>query len=177
MKTLLMTGLLGASLILAQGPPGPPPSDLVKSYLALTDAQIQSLTQIRQQGASSRMSAMQEIRTKQQALHEALVKGGASATTLGQFLLDIQALQKKISDLDGSDRQLALNVLNDAQKTKVTALQSAADLAPTIGQAAALGLLDRPANAPAPGPMMHAPGPMMHAPGPMMQQQHSRPGM
>jgi len=171
---LIVAGLAGGTLLWGQGP-GAPPTDLVKSYLTLTDAQIQSLTQIRQQGASSRMSIMQDIHTKQQALHDALDKGGASAMTLGQYLLDIQALQKKISDLDTTDRQLALNVLNDAQKTKVAALQTAADLAPTIGQAQALGLLTRPANAAgAPGgPGM---GPMMQrGPAPMMQRMH--PGM
>jgi Spy/CpxP family protein refolding chaperone len=153
MKTkLTLTLALAASMAWAQMPgPRLPPTDLVKSYLTLTDAQITSLTQIRQQGAESRRTAMQDIHTKQQALHDALDKGTGDATSLGRLLLDIQALQKKIADMDKSDQQLALNILTPPQKTQLKALQDAANLQPTIGQAAGLGLLDRPAQNAMPG--------------------------
>jgi len=186
-KTLTILFACAASMAWAQGPgpgfgPGAPPSDLIKTYLNLTDAQIASLTQIRQQGGESRRTLSQDIRTKQQALHDALDKGTADATALGRLLLDIQTLQKKIADLDKSDQQLALNILTPAQKPLLKALQDAANLQPTIGQAAGLGLLDRPANAPLPGmgPGMPGMGPRMGpgmgmgGPGGMMMR--SRPG-
>jgi hypothetical protein len=149
------------------GAPPAPSLTEVTAYLKLTDAQVTSLTAIRQAEATANRTTMQDIQTKQKALHDALSSGKADALTLGNLLLDIQALQKKIADSHTSTQTQAVAVLTEAQKPLLKALQDAANLQPTIQQAGFLGLLTPPAGAgPGMGPMMGGPS-MMGGPGMM----------
>lgn len=147
------------------GPGGAPGIDQVKSYLGLTDAQVQSLQQLQQQQREATRATHEEIGTKSRALHEAIAGGSADAASLGRQLLEIEALRKKIEQSLTTYRAQAAATLTADQKTKLTALDTAAKLQPTIGQAASLGLLAppaRPAGAFGPGGFGHRP---MHGPG------------
>lgn len=154
MKTsrYIISMLVAGWVLCAQpGPPmgGLPPVDEVKTYLTLTDAQIQSLQQLRQQEAETAKGDMDTIRAKQTALRTAV--NGNDAATAGRLLLEIEALRKRGADTHTQYRTQAIAVLTAAQKTKLTALQDALKLQPAIGQALGLNLLtppDPPANAP-----------------------------
>jgi len=145
-RAFLPLVVLGAAV--AQVPPGPPPLDELKAYLNLTDSQIQSLQQIRQQAITSQQTVFAQIQSKQQALHDLLEKGTSDALAVGKLMLDIRALQKQIEQAMTASRTQAVNSLTTEQKTKLAALEQAAKLRPAIEQATLLGLLE----APLPGP-------------------------
>lgn len=128
------------------GPGGWAGVDQVKSYLTLTDAQVQSLQQLQQQQREATRATHEEIGTKMRALREAVAEGSTDASALGRQLLEIEALRKKIEQSLTTYRTQAAATLTADQKTKLAALDSAAKLQPTIGQATALGLLTPPSR-------------------------------
>lgn len=151
-----MIGLLALSAGLMLGQPaGTPPQPNVtdiKAYLGLTDAQVTSLTQLLQTERQSVQSLMQQVGQKRQALDAALKAGTSNAATLGQFLLDIQALEKQIEQKRTDSRTQALAVLTADQKTKLNALSAAEQLLPSIREAGMLNLLAPPQGAGPGGP-------------------------
>jgi len=122
----------------------------ITAYLTLNPTQVSQLQEIQTKLMTSTQSTAQSIDTKQQALQTALQKGGSSAATLGQMLLDIETLRKQLTDARTAANTSALLVLNADQKTKVKALDAASQLAPDIHEAVMLNLLLPPANAPGP---------------------------
>jgi Spy/CpxP family protein refolding chaperone len=154
MKLLVIATAAFAATMFAQGPggpgrqAGPPPTDKIKAYLGLTDAQIQQLQALQQQKATTLQSTFQEIAQKQNSLQQQLASGSANAAALGTLLLDVENLRKKISQTDSTFQAQAVKLLDSAQTAKLKALQDAANLAPTIGQAGALQLLVPPENQP-----------------------------
>src|SRR5260221_7653625 len=80
-----------AACLLAQPPAGGPghrprPNhDQIKSYLNLTDAQVQALEQIQQQQMDSARPMMTQIGQKHAALNDMLQKGGADPTAVGKL--------------------------------------------------------------------------------------------
>lgn len=162
MKKNIAGSLLTLTLtLLAQAPPngpGAPPVDLVRSYLTLTDVQVQQLQQIRQAEATANQTAFQSMQQKQQQLNTALRGGSTDASALGRLLLEIEALRKQVQTNQTTFHNQAVNALNAAQKTKLQTLDEAAKLGPTIQQAAGLGLVTPP-TPPAGGPQNGPPGP------------------
>ncbi|MBZ5583187.1 MAG: hypothetical protein LAQ30_13480 [Acidobacteriia bacterium] len=152
---LALTVLAVAGWAQSGNPPAPPITDL-QTYLSLTDAQVQSLQNIQTQLRTSTASLRQQISQKEQGLRTALAAGSSSAATLGQFLLDIQGLQKQITQAQAGVQTQAAAVLTDAQKTKLQALSAAAQLQPQIREAEMVGLITPPQNSGVPGmgPMM-----------------------
>ena len=145
-----------ATALSAQTQPQTPSTADIQKYLSLTDAQVQSLQQLRTQQRQANQSAFQEIQQKEQNLKTQLASGTADAASLGQILLDIQSLRKSIQSSETTYNTQALAVLNADQKTKLAALQAAEALRPQIMQATMLNLLTPPANAgggPGMGPM------------------------
>jgi Spy/CpxP family protein refolding chaperone len=126
---------------------GSPPVDELKQYLALTDAQVQALQQIRQQQAQANQSTFQEMAQKRQALQTQIRAGSNDAAALGKLLIDIEALRKRVADSDDVYQAQSVAVLTADQKTRLNALVEARKLQPVIGQAASLGLLARPEGA------------------------------
>jgi Spy/CpxP family protein refolding chaperone len=157
--------------VLAQGPFGPrgmrapragpqsPALDELKAYLNLTDAQIQSLQQARQQAMTGQQTVFTQVRDKHQALRDLLDKGTSDAAAVGKLMLDIRALQKQVASAMTASHTQALSFLTAEQKTKLAALEQAAKLRTAIDQAARLGLLE----APAPG-LVGPMGPMRFGP-------------
>ncbi len=140
--------ILAAMCAWAQ-PTGPALSQL-KTYLSLTDSQIQSIQNVQTNLRSSTATVRQQIAAKQRDLNTAIRSGSASASTLGQFLLDIQALQKQITDAEASARTQMLTILTPAQQALLQKLVDAEELQPTIREAEMLGLI-APAAGPGPG--------------------------
>lgn len=130
----------------------------MKTYLALTDSQVQELQNIRSQVRSSASTLRQQIAEKQRSLNEAVAAGSSSAAELGQYLLDIQSLRKQISDAEAGVQAQAVAVLTADQKAKLQTLVDAAALQRNIRQAEALGLIAPLSGAPGPGPRA-TPGP------------------
>lgn len=147
MKTAIVALTLLAVSAWAQ-PAAPPQPGIpqLKAYLTLTDAQVQALQTIQSQLRTSTSAIRQQIADKQTALSTNLAAGGASAAALGQLMLDIQALQKQISDAQAAAQPQAVAVLTPAQQTLLQALVAAAKLQPDIREAEMIGLI-----APAPG--------------------------
>lgn len=154
----------------AFGPRGVPGIDDVKAHLSLTDAQVQSLQQLQQQQREATRATREEIRAKAKALRESVAGGSSDAAALGRQLLEIEALKKKIEQSLTTYRAQAAATLTADQKTKLAALDAAAKLQPTIGQAVVLGLLAppvRPAGAFGPAGFGHGPMRGPGGPGPM----------
>lgn len=178
MKTYqLVAGLVLAAGLMAQpgpgglgpggpgGPQGAPTFTELKAYLTLTDAQVSSLQQLRQQEAEAVKADREAIQAKHVELRAAVEK--SDAATAGRLLIEIEAIRKRIGDIHTRYFNNAVAVLAPAQKTKLQALEEAAKLMPTIGQARALNLLTAPEPPAGAGPRGMGPGGMGMGPGPM----------
>jgi Spy/CpxP family protein refolding chaperone len=169
LNTLLSIAPLAALLVFAQGPgggPGPQSFTDVKTYLNLTDAQIQQIQAARQQSFDSAKTLQSQIQTKDQALRDLLDKGSTDSAAIGKAMLEINALRKQVKAVMDATQVRAVSFLSADQKTKLKALEDAAKLQPAIGQAAGLGLLQPPQGAPG-GPGMRFDGPPHGMPGGM----------
>ena len=148
MNFRLISVTLAATALFAQAPGGPRMHGMsaqgktthVQSYLNLTDAQITSLQQLRQSEMAALKPIFQQIGPLRQSLRTQEQSSSADATAIGKLVLSIQSLE-----------QQALGVLTPAQKTQLTALQSAAALFPTVHEAAGLNLLTPPKGSEGPG--------------------------
>jgi Spy/CpxP family protein refolding chaperone len=154
MKSHFLPLMILTTSLFAQGPAGArqvmmmqPKIDQAQSYLNLTDAQIQSLQQLRQSEKTALAPIMQQIAPLRQSLNTQLNSGSADAATVGKLMLSIQSLEQQMTTSRNSLRDQAQAVLTADQKTRLAALQSAADLMPAIHQAMALNLLSPPAGA------------------------------
>ena len=169
MKIAIVAMTLLAVSAWAQPTASPQPGiTQLKAYLTLTDAQVQALQTIQSQLRTSTSALRQQIADKQTALSTNLAAGGASAAALGQLLLDVQALQKQISDAQAAAQPQAGAVLTPPQQTLLQALLAAAKLQPDIREAEMIGLIAPAAGGGAGGPAGRAGangGPMMAPPG------------
>jgi Spy/CpxP family protein refolding chaperone len=133
--------LLAAGSLLAQHQHGAPPTDAVKAYLNLTDAQIQTLHDIRNQSSQAESAAMQKMQVAQSSMHTMLKGGKPDAMTLGNLMIEIQNQNDSIAKSRATFNAQAVNALTPEQKTKLQALQTAQQLSPTIHEAGVLLLL------------------------------------
>ena len=142
--------------MMAGGPGGmiaavPPTPAALKDALGLNEDQITRLQTLRKEQADTNAASFQTIREKQKSLDDSLKAGGASATVLGQLLLDIDAARRAIKDVDEKYHALALAVLTADQNTKLAQLEAAIRLQPAAQQAIGLNLIQGVAG-PVPGP-------------------------
>lgn len=153
MKRVLLATALCAAAALAQGPGGAnapartPSFDSLKTYLALTDAQVTSLTQLRTQQRTELETLRPSIREKQQAVQTELEKTAPSAATLGQLMIDVKNARAQTTTIAARYRTQAQAVLTDAQRTKLASLDQVAQLRDEVREAMAAGLLAPPTNA------------------------------
>jgi Spy/CpxP family protein refolding chaperone len=145
-KTSLLTTAFLFALASAKAQPPAPSFTEVKTYLALTDAQVTSLNTIHNSERTAAQSIREQMQSKRTAL-ETAISAGTTASAAGQLLLDIEALRKQLTNLNTTYQAQALAVLSDAQKTKLKTLDDAAKLSTSIHQAAALNLLTPPSDA------------------------------
>jgi len=149
LKTLsILAPVFALSVAFAQGPPNPagfaPPVTELKTYMSLTDTQITSITNSNQALMTASRTLMEQIRTKRQGLQDLLAKGSTDAAALGKLLLEIQALEKQVTDNHTKAQTAAVSFLSADQKTKLKALEDASKLREEIGEAARLNLLAAP---------------------------------
>ncbi|MDX2150149.1 MAG: periplasmic heavy metal sensor [Bryobacteraceae bacterium] len=149
--TFIAVMALLATSAFAQGPgsggPGPraaaPRLDSLKEYLSLTDAQVTQLTQLRTQQFEANRGLREELSAKSRALRDLLNAPSPNAAAIGQAMLELQAIRKKLEGSNETRQSQAQNILTAPQKEKLKELEAAAALQDEIRQAAAVGLLDR----------------------------------
>ncbi|HBY64261.1 MAG TPA: hypothetical protein DEH78_30935 [Solibacterales bacterium] len=122
---------------------GTPSLDSLKTYLSLTDAQVAQLTQLRTQQFDANKSLRDELAAKARTLRDQMAAASPNAAAIGQTMLDMQAIRKKLEAANDARQTQALNILTVPQKEKLKTLEEAAALRDEIRQAAAVGLLDR----------------------------------
>ena len=121
--------------------------DALKTFLNLTDSQVQGLQQIQQQERQANRTTLQTIRQNQANLDSMMQKGGADAATVGRLMVENQTLQSSMSKTRDSFSAQAANTLTADQKAKLKTLQDAVALMPAIHQAMGAGLLAPPQGA------------------------------
>ncbi len=141
----------------ASGAPGGQRSlNALKTYLNLSDAQVQQLQQVPLQNRTAPSRVLQQLRPKQQAEDTLLASSAPDLTAVGNAYLAVENLRQQMKQSRDGAHQSALAVLTAAQQAQLQALSDAEKLLPAIGQASALGLLTPPAG----GPGMRGPGMM-----------------
>lgn len=137
--------LLAAGVTLAQGPK---PTDFVpaelKVFLGLSDQQIADLLQAQQKQQQAEQDIWTQIDQKQTALNQLLAQNTTDAASVGQLMIDIDALQKRIPDVSKPSRNQALAVLTPDQVAKLKSLDDALKLQNAAYEAISLNLLDGP---------------------------------
>ena len=136
------------------------PLDQLKTYLNLTDQQLQNLKSIQSDFRDAAGPITQQIRETSQALREAMQQNDTANAAKYQAALD--ALQKDLAALRSQYRVKAVNILTNDQKGKLALLQQALDLMPVAQQAGSLNLLEMPAGG---GPGFRQPGMRGRGPG------------
>src|SRR5580693_6305535 len=113
-----MIAMATAASLMAQHPgPRPEPSlDALKTFLNLTDSQVQGLQQIQQQERQANHATMQTIRQNQANLDSMMQKGSADAAAAGKLLVEIQNLQASMAKTHDSFSAQAANSLTVDQK-------------------------------------------------------------
>jgi len=149
MKKLLAVLLLSGAVLVAQQTspttPAGPSFQAIKDFLGLTDQQVQSLLQLRQDEAQAARQLHEQIRTLEQQLQQKIEAGGP-ANEIGNLVLQIANLRNQLRNLHDQYQDKALALLTADQQAKLAQLEEAAQLAPAIAQARALGLLKGPAG-------------------------------
>jgi protein CpxP len=119
--------------------------DALKTYLALTDAQITQLKDLRKNNFDTNVKpVMDQIHTKQQALRALLQTSNPDSAAVGQLTVEIKALHEQIRSLRANLDKQAAALLTPDQQAKLADLQKAAALLPAIHQAMAVGLIAPP---------------------------------
>lgn len=127
---------------------GPGGLDEIKTYLGLTDAQVQNMQQVRQTANQNLRTTFDQIHTTQTSLRDLLDKGTTDAAAVGKLVLQIETLRKQVEQSQSSVRTQVVAQLTAAQATKLKTLEDAEKLEPAIHGAIALGLLAPPSGSP-----------------------------
>jgi len=166
--TVLFAVLLVAAAVFAQqGPAARTPhrgmvqTDLIKSFLNLSDQQVQDLSGIETSFREAARPLMQQTREKAQTMRQTLQQDPKA--DISQLQSDLANLRTQIKDLHAQYQAQAQKVLTEEQKTSLATLQKALELMPTIHQAMGLNLLERPEGFP--GAFGGAQPFMRHGPG------------
>lgn len=151
--TVLFAVLLVAAAVFAQqGPPAGMPhrgmvqTDLIKSFLNLSDQQLQDLTGIETSFRQAARPLMQQMREKGQTMRQTLQQDPKA--DISQLQADLANLRTQIKDLHAEYQAQAQRVLTEEQKTSLATLQKALELMPAAHQAMGLNLLERPEGFP-----------------------------
>ena len=149
--TAFLAFVLSIGTALAQqGPPpggpgwGAPNLDALKTFLQLSDSQVQGITALQTSFRATVKPIHDQIMTKEQELKQEMAKASPDSAVVAQLMVDIKNLRSQIkTGRDGQQPQL-LALLNDTQKSSLANLQQALSLQQAAHQAAALGLIDAP---------------------------------
>jgi Spy/CpxP family protein refolding chaperone len=131
-----------------RGPMGPGGSpdriEQLKTYLSLTDAQVETLRSAQKQQREAARASFMELRAKQKALRDQTGSGTSDPAAVGQLMLDMQAARAKVrASRQAANDQLVASLTPD-QKAKLQTLKDAAKLAPAVREAMRFGLIEPP---------------------------------
>jgi len=133
-------------------PMQPPDFSALKTYLNLSDVQLQKLMLAREQAATQAdekvKSLMPQIRDQRIALQGLLDTGTNDPAAVGKMMLELHALEKQVQQAGEAARNSQLSVLTAEQRTKFKAIEEAAALPTATRDAMRLGLVPSPRNAP-----------------------------
>lgn len=146
MNKLIFIALTGAAILLGQDGrvvlPRPVPAfDAIQQHLVLAPDQMQKLQTILKTRQDAEQAIWQRISEKQAELHRLLESGSTDALTIGRLQVDIRDLQKQVPGSSEPYIREAVQVLNEAQKTKLAELSKALELQTAAHQAVYLNLL------------------------------------
>ncbi len=120
------------------------PADAAKTYLSLTDSQITGFNAIRQTAQTAAQPILDQLRTKEQALGQAMRATPVDATTIASLQTDINNLRAQLDKIQSDARAQMIATLSTDQQAKLATLTAAAALRPQIDGASMLGLIAGP---------------------------------
>jgi Spy/CpxP family protein refolding chaperone len=118
--------------------------------LTLTDTQVRALTDVQNRKGEAERVIYQQLAEKERALSELLNNNSNDALRIGQLMVEINQIRKKLPINGEPYRSDALNVLTVDQKAKLPALVNAMKLQSAGWQAISLNLIDSPEQQPIP---------------------------
>lgn len=151
MKRLVVCMLAFAGMLAAQpGPPagfepGGPRLQGLQEYFGLTDAQLDQLKANRKALFEEVKTVAEEAHKLRMQLRESIDNAEVTDAQLGALLRQAERVQARIKTAHEAKNAEAVALINQwGYGDKLKQLQSAAEVGPLVGQAAALGLIDRP---------------------------------
>jgi arsenate reductase-like glutaredoxin family protein len=96
MKTPIVLTLLAAAVGFAQPPAATPSFTELKTYLNLSDTQLNSITAANTAARTANRALADQAHTKQQALQTTITNGSTDAAAIGKAVLEIAAIRKQL---------------------------------------------------------------------------------
>lgn len=153
MKRLVVCMLAFAGMLAAQaGPPagfepGGQRLQGLQEYFGLTDTQLDELKANRKALFEEVKVVAEEARTLRTQLRESIDNAEVTDAQLGALVRQVEQVHARIKAIHEAKNAEAVALINQwGYGDKLEQLQSAAEVGPLVGQAAALGLIDRPAG-------------------------------
>jgi hypothetical protein len=121
-----------------------PGTDAIKEALNLSDAQVAALEENNQALREAMHTVFEQSREKHKALETELEAANPNPTIVGQMVIDTHQARKQADDMRAEYREKALAMLDEQQKSALTALVEGKEKSPALFQAGALNLVDGP---------------------------------
>ena len=118
--------------------------DQLKQYLVLTEAQVSSLDQLRQNRTQQEQAIYRQISEKQRQMYALLQQGSNDAVAIGRLMVDVNNLQRQLPLKGDTYRAEVLALLTPPQKAKLPGLTEALKLQSSAWQAIELNRIDNP---------------------------------
>lgn len=139
-----MGGMQGPGMM-AQGPgQGQAGLDALKTYLGLTDAQVEQMRTLRKQHAEDMQPTAAAIRAKAQELRQLMQTANPDPARVGALTVELKQLRDKAAAARSTLNDQIKAVLTAAQQTKLKDLEAAAKLGQAVRQAIGIGLIEAP---------------------------------
>lgn len=157
MRNLLISMALCSGLLLAQGPmgggmgprsgmrgPGAAGTAALKTYLGLTDAQVEQIQTLRKQRAEALQPEAAALRAKALELRQLMQTASPDAAKVGDLTVELKQLREQAAAERSSANDQIKAVLTADQQAKLKDLEAAAKLGPAVQQAIGAGLIEAP---------------------------------
>ena len=150
-KRIFALAVLSLSSMVAQDPGNliAPPViqnrwDQLKQFLVLTEAQVASLDQVRQNRQQQEQAIYRQVAEKQRQMYDLLQQGSNDAGTIGRLMVEINNLNRQLPLKGDTYRTEVLAILTPPQKAKLPGLTEALKLQAAGWQAVELNMIDNP---------------------------------
>ncbi len=159
MRNLMISMALCSGLLLAQGPmgrgmrpgmmaqglgPGLAGTEALKSYLGLTDAQVEQMRTLRKQRAEAMQPEAAAMRAKALELRQLMQTASPDPAKVGALTVELKQLRDKAAAARSGLNDQMKAVLTAEQQAKLKDLEAAAKLGPAVRQAVGMGLIEPP---------------------------------